>query len=144
MKKDVMIYIKGNQDIDGEKDTVEFFTKGRYYKNNNARFLSYEEIDEETSKVTKTLLKIEDDKCVTMTRSGGQKSQLVIEKGMRHQCLYDNGFSDWVMGIQGREIKNGLEDNGGTLDFSYFMDINAMLESEHEINIVVKECENNA
>ena len=56
----------------------------------------------------------------------------------------DNGFSDWVMGIQGLSIENGLEDNGGVLNFRYSMDINAMLASEQEVNIVVKECESNA
>jgi hypothetical protein len=32
MKKDVVIFIKGIQDIDGEKDTIEMLTKGKYYK----------------------------------------------------------------------------------------------------------------
>lgn len=139
-----MIYIKGNDDLGGEKESIEFLTKGRYYKRDNARFLSYEEIDEEDMKVTKTLLKVEEDRCVTLTRSGAQRSQLVIEKGQRHQCHYDNGMADWMMGIEASMIKNGLEDNGGTLDFKYSMDINAMLQSEHEVSIVVKECEDDA
>ena len=57
---------------------------------------------------------------------------------------YDNGYADWIMGIQGYGIENGLEDNGGTLNFKYSMDINAMFASENEVNIVVKECEENA
>ena len=48
------------------------------------------------------------------------------------------------MGIQGLSIENGLEDNGGVLNSKYSMDINAMLASEQEVNIVVKECESNA
>ena len=48
------------------------------------------------------------------------------------------------MGIQGYGIENGLEDNGGILNFKYSMDINAMFSSENEVNIVVKECEENA
>lgn len=145
MGKDVVIFIKGTRSIDGESDTVEMMTKGRYYKKRNARYLAYEEMDEEDSVPTmKTLLKIEGTSCVTMTRSGKRASQLIIEKGERHQCHYDNGFSDWVMGIQGLSIENGLEDNGGVLNFRYSMDINAMLASEQEVNIVVKECESNA
>jgi uncharacterized beta-barrel protein YwiB (DUF1934 family) len=79
-----------------------------------------------------------------MTRSGKRHQQLIIEKGERHQCHYDNGYADWMMGIQGLAIENGLEDNGGTLNFKYSMDINAMFASENEVNIVVKECEENA
>ena len=37
MGKDVVIFIKGTRSIDGESDTVEMMTKGRYYKKRNAR-----------------------------------------------------------------------------------------------------------
>ena len=46
MKKDVMIFIKGTQEVDGEKDTIELMTKGRYYKRRDVLYLSYEEMDE--------------------------------------------------------------------------------------------------
>ena len=145
MKKDVMIFIKGTQEVDGEKDTIALATKGRYYKRRDVLYLSYEEMDEDDTEPTmKTLLKIEGDNRVTMTRSGKRNQQLIIEKGERHQCHYDNGYADWIMGIQGYGIENGLEDNGGTLNFKYSMDINAMFASENEVNIVVKECEENA
>ena len=143
MKKDVMIYIKGIRNIDGDKDTIELYTKGRYYKRSGMYFLSYDEMEEDDVEPTiKTILKIDGTKCVTMTKSGKRKSQLIIENGERHQCHYDNGYDDWIMGIEGSSIENGLKDNGGILNFRYSMDINTMLTSEHEINIVVKECEN--
>lgn len=145
MGKDVVIFIKGTRFVDGESDTVELMTTGRYYKKKDAHYLSYEEMDEEdTSPTMKTLLKVEGNKCVTMTRHGKRATQLVVERGTRHQCHYDNGFTDWMVGIQGLSIENELEDNGGVLNFRYSMDINAMLESEQEVNIVVKECESNA
>ena len=60
MKKDVMIFIKGTQEVDGEKDTIELMTKGRYYKRRDVLYLSYDEMDEEDTEPTmKTLLKIE-------------------------------------------------------------------------------------
>ena len=138
-----MIYIKGIRNIDGDKDTVELYTKGRYYKRSGMYFLSYDEMEEDDVEPTiKTILKVDGTKCVTMTKSGKRKSQLIIENGERHQCHYDNGYSDWIMGIEGSSIENDLKDNGGILNFKYSMDINTMLTSEHEINIVVKECEN--
>ena len=138
-----MIYIKGIRNIDGDKDTIELYTKGRYYKRSGMYFLSYDEMEEDDVEPTiKTILKIDGTKCVTMTKSGKRKSQLIIENGERHQCHYDNGYDDWIMGIEGSSIENGLKDNGGILNFRYSMDINTMLTSEHEINIVVKECEN--
>jgi hypothetical protein len=50
-------------------------------------------------------------------------------------------FTDWIMGVQGGEIKNDLKENGGMLNFRYSLDINTVLSSENEVNIVVKECE---
>ena len=102
MRKDVMIFIKGIQSIDGDSDTVELFTKGRYYKRDNARYLSYEELEEgDTEPTIKTLMSIEGTHRVTIPRSGKRRSQLVVENGQRHQCLYDNRYCDCVMGIQG-------------------------------------------
>ncbi len=142
MKKDVIIYIKGTQEVDGEKDCIELVTKGCYYKRRDVRYLSYEEMDEEDTEPTmKTLIKVEDNKCVTLTRSGKRRQQLIIENGNRHQCYYDNGYDEWILGIQGSRIENALEDNGGTLNFKYSLDINAMYASENEMNIIVKECE---
>ena len=55
MKKDVMIFIKGSQEVDGEKDTIELMTKGRYYKRRDVLYLAYEEMDEEeTYEITGT------------------------------------------------------------------------------------------
>ncbi len=137
-----MIYIKGTQEVDGEKDYVELYTKGNYYKRRDVLYLSYEEMDEEDTEPTmKTLIKIEGSDRITMTRSGKRHQQLIIERGNRHQCHYESGYGDWVMGIQGYGIENKLEENGGTLDFKYSLDINAMYASENEMNIIVKECE---
>ncbi len=142
MRKDVVIFIKGVQDVEGEKDTIELMTKGRYYKRRDALYLSYEEMDEDDIEPTmKSLIKVEGDKRVTLTRTGKRHQQLIIENGERHQCYYDTGFDDWVMGVQGHNIENKLEENGGTLNFSYSLDINAMHASENEMNIIVKECE---
>ena len=52
MKKDVMIFIKGTQEVDGEKDTIELMTKGRYYKRRDVLYLSYDEMDEEDTEPT--------------------------------------------------------------------------------------------
>jgi len=146
MKKDYLIFIKGTQNVDGEEDTIELLTKGRYYKRQGSWFIAYDELeDDDAPKPTiKTRLQVEGDDKVTMTRRGRPGSQLVIEKGVRHQCHYDTGFADWVMGVQGGRIKSDLGERGGTLDFSYSLDINTMLSSENSVNIVVKECENDA
>ena len=140
MKKDVLISIKGIQMIDEEFDTIELFTCARFYRKNDNYYLSYEESESTGFEGCRTTLKIEDGHRVTMRRMGAVNSNLVIEKGSRHQCCYDTGLGPIVVGISGDKIKSTLTDQGGEVDFSYSMDVNTVLASEHRVIISVKEC----
>jgi uncharacterized beta-barrel protein YwiB (DUF1934 family) len=137
-----MISIKGIYNVDGSPDTVELLTCGRFYRRNNSYWLSYDESETTGFEGHKTTLRIEDGK-VTMRRSGVSESQLVIQQGIRHQCLYDTGFGSITVGVNGRAVKSTLDDNGGTVDFSYSMDINTALTSENRVIIEVKPSSDN-
>lgn len=132
-----MISIKGIQRIDGEQEVVELFTCGRFYRRNNSYWLSYQESETTGFEGHRTTLHIEPNR-VTMQRSGPTSSQLIVEGGCRHQCFYDTGYGALTVGINGREIRSTLTDEGGELDFSYAMDINTALASEHRVMIKVK------
>lgn len=136
MKKDAMITIKGIYDVDGSHDTIELLTRGRFYRRNNSYWVSYDETETTGFEGHKTTLHIEPDK-VTMRRSGASESQLVVQKGARHQCLYDTGFGAITVGVSGRNVVSTLDDAGGTVDFSYSMDINTALTSENRVIIKV-------
>lgn len=137
MKKDAMISIKGIYSNDGEKDMVELLTCGRFYRKNNSYWLCYEESETTGFEGQRTTLHVEKDR-VTMRRSGSFDSQLIIERGSRHQCLYDTGYGAITVGINGREINSTLTDDGGEVDFSYAMDINSALTSENRVIIRVE------
>ena len=142
MKKDVIISITGINRLDGDKDVVELTTVGRYFKKNQDYYIVYDEMQQENmDKTTKTTLRIEEEGRVTMTRSGGQRSQFIIENGKRHQCYYDTGYDAWTVGVLGNRIRSNLTDDGGDLELKYSLDINAMLASENEVYINVKECQ---
>ena len=74
-----------------------------------------------------------------MIRSGATKSQLIVERGMRHQCHYDTGFGAMTIGVWGDRIVSSLDDHGGDLEFSYSLDINAFLASENMVYVSVQE-----
>ena len=114
MKKDAMISIKGIQRVDGEQEVVELLTCGRFYRRNNSYWLSYQESE--------------------ATGFEGHRT----EGGCRHQCFYDTGYGALTVGINGRQIRSTLTDDGGELDFSYAMDINTALASEHQVIIKVE------
>ncbi len=139
MKKDVMLEIKGIQKVDGESDEVELTTRGEFSRARGNYYIRYRESELTGMENVTTLLKIEGDRRVTMTRSGNLRSQLIVEKGMRHQCLYDMGFDSWVIGVVGDSIEPELSDNGGNISFKYTLDLNTAVTSENEIRINIRE-----
>ena len=139
MKKDVMLEIKGIQKVDGESDEIELTTRGEFSKTRGNYYIRYRESELTGMDNVTTVLKIEGDRRVTMTRSGNMRSQLIVEKGMRHQCLYDMGVDSWVIGVIGDSIEPELDDNGGNIRFKYTLDLNTAVTSENEVRINIRE-----
>ena len=139
MKKDVLINIKGIFNSNDDQDVVELFTTGQYYKRSGCYYICYEESQATGFEGSKTTLKVEQEKMVTMERSGAASSQLIVERGVRHQCHYDIGCGELMVGVSGNLIKNALTDKGGNLSIKYSLDINSMHCSENEMHIHIKE-----
>ena len=142
MKKDVLITIRGEQTADGELDASEMTVTGHYFRLGGNYFLYYREVEETGFGRHRVILKFEDEDRVTMQRQGDYKSRLMIERGRRHQCQYDTGFGDLLIGISGKRIISHLDDCGGEVEFSYVMDINSQISYENKVNIQIKECYN--
>lgn len=138
MKKDVMIALQGIQKIDGEAERIDLLTCGRFYKKNGSYWLSYDETESTGFAGHRTTLRVEDGK-VTMMRHGPAASQLIIEAGVRHQCSYNTGYGVVMMGVSGGKIRNTLTDDGGSLEFSYDLDLDTVLAAENQIKIRVEE-----
>lgn len=139
LKKDVMITLKGTQYSDNDSDSVELTTVGQLYRRNGVYYLCYEESEATGFQGAKTTLKVEGNNRVTMRRTGEKmRSQLVIEKGERHQCFYDTGYGTLTLGISGDHIDTHLNDDGGHLAVRYTLDINAVQASENELLVDVE------
>jgi uncharacterized beta-barrel protein YwiB (DUF1934 family) len=142
MKKDVTINIKGTYNFeDDQADVVELFTTGEFYRKNGSYYISYEESEVTGFSGSRTTLKVEDQNCVTMSRKGADRelTQLIVQNGVRHQCQYDIGFGDMMIGVSGRSISSTLNDRGGKLEFKYSLDINSLFASDNEMLIIVRE-----
>jgi uncharacterized beta-barrel protein YwiB (DUF1934 family) len=142
MKKDVTINIRGIYNFeDDEADVVELFTTGEFYRKNGNYFISYDESEVTGFSGSKTTLKVEDQSCVTMSRKGSGRdlTQLIVQNGVRHQCQYDVGFGDMMIGVSGRSISSTLNDRGGRLEFKYSLDINSLYASDNEMLVIVRE-----
>ncbi|MCI8441258.1 MAG: DUF1934 domain-containing protein [Provencibacterium sp.] len=141
MKKQVLISIRGIQRVEGEEETVELLTVGNLYRKKDGYYLTYEETEATGFEGAKTTLHLEEGHRVTMQRSGPYRSHLIVEQGRRHQCCYETGYGELLIGVSGGAVSSTLTDEGGNLHFRYSLDVNTSLASENEVFIQVK-CEN--
>ena len=142
MKK-VLITIRGTQGLSETNDTVEFMTRGVMRKTaDDDLVLSYDDdriLGDTSGKSVKTRLTIEKNDRVTIERGGELSSRIVIEKGVRNDCLYSVSNMDLTLGIFGKTVQNNLTENGGRISMTYEIDANSRPLSQNIIEITVKE-----
>ena len=142
MKKDVLISIRGIYQNEDDRDEIEIFTTGQYYRRGGSYYICYDESEATGFEGSRTTMKVEREGKVTLQRSGAANSQLIVEPGVRHQCSYDVGYGNLMIGVSGARIKSSLTDSGGNLEIKYSLDINTLLTSENEMYVNVKESAN--
>ena len=138
-KERYLISILGEQTLDGETDKIEVLTSGNFMKRKDHFYIGYKEYDEDDPETCyDNLIKVEGD-VVTINRKGPTRSQLMLEKGKRHQCIYRTVAGDLNIGVFTRTLNNDLHERGGSLEVSYTLDFNTALVSENRFYITVEE-----
>ena len=123
MEENYLITIKGTMEQDGERESVELMTRGKFVRRGSSYFIAYEETEATGyAGCTTTVKATADAREVVMTRFGKVPSQLVIEKGVRHICHYETGFGSVSLGVAADVIELDLTDAGGRPQFSYTLD----------------------
>ena len=123
MEENYLITIKGTMEQDGERESVELMTRGKFVRRGSSYFIAYEETEATGyAGCTTTVKATADAREVVMTRFGKVPSQLVIEKGVRHICHYETGCGSVSLGVAADVIELDLTDAGGRLQFSYTLD----------------------
>ena len=126
-----MISILGEQILDDESDRIEVLTEGNFLMKKDHCYIGYKEYDEDAPQsFYDNLIKVQDN---TVT--------IMLEKGRRHQCLYQTPAGDLMIGVFTKTMNNSLTKNGGTLEVSYTLDFNNDLVSENKFKITVEEKE---
>lgn len=145
-KNPYMISIVGEQKVEGQDDRIEVITEGKYMMKNGNFLINYKEYDEDLpDKFFNNLVKVENE-TVTISRKGPLSSQLILEKGKRHQCMYQTIAGTLSIGVFTKTLNNNLNENGGSLEVIYTLDFNSDLVSENRFKIDIekkKEVENN-
>lgn len=138
MNEDYLITIRGTMEQGGERDKVKLMTRGSFVRRNGSFFITYQETETTGYAGCITTVKVEDSQKVSMLRFGSAPSQLVIEKGRRHVCHYETGHGSLSLGVAADEIESRLSDKGGTVRFSYLLDMDTASISRNTVKITVK------
>lgn len=140
MIKDVIIEIKTEQTLDDSTDKIEFTTDARYGFRDGSYFISYDESKlMEVEGEIKTTLYVKPNASVVLKRKGAYNSRMVIEKGVRNNCLYATPNGEFSLGIFGEKVLANLSDDGGNITMNYTIDSGLQLLSRNKVNISIRE-----
>lgn len=136
MEKEVVIKIVDRHDIDGEVDGLETTLVGKMSGDEDLYTLSYSEDGElEGCQVS---LKVEKGERITMTRSGMFETELIIERGERHNCSYSTPAGNLMLGVFASKVESQIDEYGGRLEFEYTLDLGAGVISQNHLIITVE------
>lgn len=138
MNKDVIISIYGLQDAEGNQpDHVTLVTQGKYSRKGKDYFVSYDESALTGLHGTRTTLKI-GEASVAVTRTGNYPSQMIFEKGRRHNSLYHTDYGDLIVAVNTHTIKKNLDDDGGSVVVHYAVEIDHALAGTNHLKVDIK------
>ena len=123
MKIPVILSIRGKQTyMDQEPEVIELITEGAMEFADGTWHISYEESDLTGLSGVTTTFQVEPGKIV-LTRTGKLSSQMVFQKGMPHDSLYQMEFGALMITVCATEISAKLDESGGTIDLDYRIEI---------------------
>ena len=123
MKSAVVLSIRGRQSYDGqEPDVIELVTDGVMEFRDGGWDISYEETELTGMAGVTTTFRVEPDKII-LTRSGRLRSEMIFEKGVCHDSLYQMAFGTLMLTVCANSIFFDITPEGGMIDLVYTIDI---------------------
>lgn len=136
MEYKALISVKTKQSIDGEYETIELITEGKFFKEDNRYMAEYEESEISGMEGTKTTLKIEDNS-LTIIRRGTTNSNLVFKKGVSDRSIYNTPFGSLEVLIKPTKVDIDVNEKGGKVELEYRMEAAGFepIDNSLELNI---------
>lgn len=141
MKKTVTLSVRGRQTYgDQEPDVIELVTEGTLAYQNGGWDICYEESELTGLQGVTTLFRVEPDRII-LTRTGRMHSQMIFQKGVRHDSLYQTEFGALMISVCADQIMTQLDENGGFVNLVYGIEIEESTagEVDYHLTVVPKE-----
>ena len=123
MKQNVVLAIRGRQNYeDQEPDVIELTTDGTMEFRDGGWDISYEETALTGMEGVTTVFRVEPDK-VILTRTGKLRSQMIFQKGVVHESLYQMDFGALMIAVCAQFLYFDITPEGGMIDLVYNIEI---------------------
>ena len=123
MKQNVVLAIRGRQNYeDQEPDVIELTTDGTMEFRDGGWDISYEETALTGMEGVTTVFRVEPDK-VILTRTGKLRSQMIFQKDMIHESLYQMDFGTLMVAVCAQFLYFDITPEGGMIDLVYRIEI---------------------
>ena len=123
MKRDVVLFIRGQQTYDGqEPDVIELTTEGTMEFRDGGWDIRYEESALTGLEGVTTTFRVEPGR-VILDRSGRLRSRMVFELGVAHDSLYQMEFGALLMTVKATHVFYDILPDGGSIDLQYTIGI---------------------
>jgi uncharacterized beta-barrel protein YwiB (DUF1934 family) len=140
-KKAVQVNVHSECRSRDEMIPMDVYTTGSLYRKNNNLYVVYDEDNVEEEGTSRTILKVEPGKRVTMTKKGCHELHFVLEKGTHSIGYYSVPEGTLSMGVMTTSLEDRLTMNGGTLKLCYNTDSGGYELFENQVTIEVNPTE---
>ncbi len=135
VENNAVILIKGEQIIDGEHDVTEIDVTGALSETDDGLKLEFWEYLDENEKVH-TEITVSESK-VSMTKQGSVATEMIFEKGVRHNCEYSTPIGALSVGVSTNDVKVEVEDGSGKILLEYDLDFNTGFIAQNKLEITL-------
>ena len=123
MKKEVTLAIEGRQTYEDQApEIIQLVTEGTMEFRDGGWDISYEESELTGLAGVTTTFRVEPDK-VTLTRKGALNSQMIFQKDVVHESLYQMPFGALMLSVKATSVFFDILPEGGVIDLSYNIEI---------------------
>ena len=136
MTEERLLKIKDVSTDGVDTDTVEMETTCRYYGDDVNYTIEFDEIFAEDMK-SHTVLRVKDGRCAHLLRRGSVNTELIIEKGVRHNCAYSTPYGELMVGITATDFESRKQGTLLRLRMNYTVDFYGDINQTKEMTVLV-------
>lgn len=138
MDNDVIISVKGTQtNSDRETSMLELITEGKYCKEGDSYFITYNESEVTGMDGTTTTLKVSEG-VVTLTRYGSINSIFMFQQGKKHLSHYDTDYGSFTIGVVANEVNIDVNDDGGEISVDYQLEFDNNKSGYNDFHMLIR------